>query len=109
MGGDFRLYRVQDGAQALDFLRQSGRYVDAPKPDLILLNLNMPRVNGFEVLQAIKDDPSLSDIPSVVFSSSAMDRDKATCLALGARAFITKPTDLNDFLNVLRNVCDLVP
>src|SRR5687767_6745973 len=107
VGGDFRLYRVENGAQALDFLRKLGRYVDAPKPDLVLLNLNMPRVSGFDVLQAIKDDASLSDIPAVVFSSSALDSDKATCLALGARSFMTKPTSLNDFLNVLRNVCEL--
>ena len=74
----------------------------------MLLNLNMPRVSGFDVLQAIKDDASLSEIPAVIFSSSALDSDKATCLALGARSFITKPTSLNDFLNVLRNVCELV-
>ena len=108
VGGDFRLYRVEDGAQALDFLRQSNGYDNAPKPDLILLNLNLSRVSGFDVLHAIKDDASLSDIPAVVFSSSELDRDKANCLALGARAFITKPTDLNEFLNVLRNVCNLV-
>jgi CheY-like chemotaxis protein len=75
---------------------------------LILLNLNMPRVTGLDVLQAMKNDASLHDIPAVVFSSSALDRDKAKCLALGARGFITKPTDLNEFLKVLRNVCDLV-
>jgi CheY-like chemotaxis protein len=109
VGGDFRLYRVEDGAHALDFLHQSGPYVNAPKPDLILLNLNIPRVTGFEVLQVINDDASLRDIPAVVFSSSSMDSDKAKCLALGARGFITKPTDLNDFLEVLRTVCNLVP
>lgn len=108
VGGDFRLYRVDDGEQALNFLQRSGQYASAPKPDLILLNLNMPRVTGYEVLQAMKDDSALCDIPAVVFSSSQLDRDKATCLALGARAFITKPTDLNEFLKVLRNVCNLV-
>lgn len=107
VGGDFRLYRVEDGQQALNFLRRSDQYATAPRPDLVLLNLNMPRVTGCDVLQAMKDDASLSDIPAVVFSSSALDRDKATCLALGARGFITKPTDLNEFLKVLRNVCDL--
>ena len=108
VGGDSRLYRVEDGAHALHFLRRSGDYATAPKPNLILLNLNMPRVTGYDVLQAMKDDPTLSDIPAVVFSSSRLDTDKATCLALGARAFIMKPTDLNDFLDVLRNVCNLV-
>ena len=108
VGGDFRLYRVEDGTEALDFLRHSGLYVNAPKPDLVLLNLNMPRMNGFEVLQTIKDDPAIEDIPTVVFSSSRLDMDKAKCLALGARAFVTKPTDLDEFLTVLRDVCSLV-
>jgi CheY-like chemotaxis protein len=108
VGGDFRLYRVANGEEALDFLRQSGSYVNAPRPDLVLLNLNMPRMTGVEVLQEIKDDASLHDIRAVVFSSSRLDTDKAKCLALGARSFITKPRDLNEFLKVLRNVCDLV-
>jgi CheY-like chemotaxis protein len=107
-GGDFRLYRVKDGQQALDFLRHSGLYVNAPKPSLVLLNLNLPRVSGFEVLQAIKDDPAINDIPAVVFSSSKLNRDKAKCLALGARAFVSKPSDLNEYLNVLRNICSLI-
>ena len=107
IGGDFRLYRVEDGEQALEFLRRSGPYANAPKPDLILLNLNLPRVNGFQVLEAIKDSPEMS-APAVVFSSSSMDRDKARCLALGALSFITKPTDLDEFLKVLHSVCGLV-
>jgi CheY-like chemotaxis protein len=76
-----------------------------PKPDLVLLNLNMPRVTGFDVLQAIANDAQHT---CGCLSSSSMDSDKAKCLALGARGFITKPTDLNDFLKVLRNVCDLI-
>lgn len=108
IGGNLRLYRVEDGTQALEFLRQSGPYADAPKHDLILLNLNMPRLDGIGVLEAMKDDDVLREIPAVVFSSSALDRDNASCLALGARSFITKPTDLYQFLDVLRNVCNLV-
>ena len=108
VGGDFRLYRVNDGQEALDFLRRSGPYVKAPKPNLVLLNLNMPRVSGFEVLQAIKDDPAIHDVPTVVFSSSRLDRDKARCLALGARAFVIKPSDFEEFLKVLQGVCSLV-
>lgn len=103
---DLRLYRVEDGQQALSFLRRTDQYATAPKPDLILLDLNMPLVTGLDVLQAMKDDASLHDIPAVVFSSSTLDSDKAKCHALGARGFITKPTDLNEFLKVLRNVCD---
>lgn len=109
VGGDYRLYRVQDGGEALAFLRRSGSYVNVPTPTLVLLNLNMPLVSGFDVLEAIKDDPTIGDIPCVVFSSSRLDRDKAKCLTLGARAFVTKPSNLNEFLNALRNVCALMP
>ena len=108
VGGNYRLYRVEDGEQALAFLRRSGSYRNAPTPNLLLLNLNLPRVTGFDVLEAMKNDPALEDIPSVVFSSSSMDKDKAKCLALGARGFMTKPSDLDEFLTVLRNVCSLV-
>lgn len=108
VGGDLRLYRVEDGAEALKFLRQSAEYASAPKPDLVLLNLNMPRVTGYDVLQGMQNDPALNEIPVVVFSSSRLDGDKARCLALGARAFVSKPTDLDQFLNVLRNVCELL-
>ena len=91
------------------FLRRSGSYLNVPTPNLVLLNLNMPRVSGFDVLEAIRDDPTIRDIQCVVFSSSRLDRDKAKCLALGARAFVTKPSELNEFLKVLRNVCSLIP
>ena len=106
-GGDFRLYWVEDGEQALKFLRRSGGYVNAPKPDLILLNLNLPRISGDQALEIMKADPSLSDIPAVVFSSSRLDKDRARCLALGARSFITKPADLQEFIDAIRNVCSL--
>jgi len=108
VGGDFQLYRVEDGREALDFLRRHGRYLDAPKPNLVLLNLNMPRMNGFEVLEAMNDDPAMNDVPAVVFSSSRMDEDRAKCLALGARSFMTKPRELDEFLRVLHDVCSLV-
>lgn len=108
VGGDFQLYRVEDGEAALAFLRRSGPYAHVPRPHLMLLNLNLPRVTGFGVLEAMKNDPTIEDIPSVVFSSSRMDKDKAKCLALGARGFMTKPSDLDEFLSVLRNVCSLV-
>jgi CheY-like chemotaxis protein len=108
VGGDFSLYRVMDGDEALEFLRRHGRYVDAPRPNLILLNLNMPRVSGFEVLEAMKDDPAISDIPAVVFTTSTLDREKARCLALGAKAFVTKPSAFGEFQHVLHDVCSLL-
>lgn len=106
-GGNYRLYRVEDGAEALAFLRRLGPYEDVPKPNLVLLNLNLPRVTGYEVLQAMNDDPTIENAPCVVFSSSRMDRDKARCMALGARAFVNKPNDLDEFLHVIRDVCSL--
>jgi CheY-like chemotaxis protein len=98
------LYRVEDGEEALQFLRHEGNYYDAPRPDLLLLNLNMPKVSGSEVLLEMKEDPMIRDIPSVVFSSSRLDADKAECLALGARDFIAKPSGLQEFLYALRRI-----
>ena len=108
VGGNIRLYRVEDGEEALDFLRHSGRYQEAPRPNLVLLNLNLPKMSGFDVLQAMKDDPAIGGIPAVVFTSSRLDEDRAKCLALGAREFLTKPGGLNEFLEMLRDVCSLV-
>jgi len=107
VGGNLRLYRVENGEEALNFLRGSPEYSDAPKPHLILLNINLPMISGFEVLQAIKDNPALASIPAVVFSSSDLDRDKAKCLALGARDFVTKPSDFDEFVKRLRYACSL--
>jgi hypothetical protein len=72
------------------------------------VTLPMPRVTGYDVLQVMKDDAALRDIPAVVFSSSGLDRGKALCLALGARDFVTKPMDFDQFVDVLRNTCKLV-
>ena len=108
VGGDFQLYHVEDGREALHFLRRSGRYPNAPKPNLVLLNLNLPRITGLEVLQEVKNDPMIQDIPVVIFSSSDMDKDKAKCLAIGARKFITKPVGLDDFIKAIRDVCLLI-
>ena len=107
-GGDFRMYRVEDGEQALLFLRRSGEYLGAPRPDLVLLNLNMPRVTGYDVLRVMKEDAALCGIPAVVFTSSRLDTDRAVCLALGARDFVTKPIDFDEFVTVLRKTCKLV-
>ena len=104
VGGDISLYRVEDGDKALEFLRRRGPYIAVPKPNLMLLNLNLPRVSGFEVLEAMKHDAAISDIPAVVFTSSLLDGDKARCLALGARAFVTKPSAENEFLQMLHDV-----
>lgn len=105
LGSDFELYRTVDGAEALSFLRRSGTYADAPRPDLVLLNINMPRLSGPEVLEAMKKDKLLETIPAVVFSSSDLDADRARCLALGAKHFISKPHHYEGLVQALRVAC----
>ena len=108
IGGSFRVYRVENGWEALYFLHRSAPYTDVPRPDLILLDLNMPGLNGFDVLHAMKDHAELSAIPVVVLTSSRSSRDREKSLELGARAFVTKASDIDEFLNSLRDVCSFV-
>ena len=105
IGKDFNLYRVIDGEQAIAFLRRSGSYSNTPKPDLILLNLNLPRISGFDVLEAMQRDNSIRDIPAVAFSSSSLSADRARCLALGAKHFVSKPTDFDEFMDAVKLAC----
>jgi CheY-like chemotaxis protein len=102
---DFRVVRVPNGEEGLAFLRRSGRYANAQRPDLVLLNVNMPGISGPEVLRQMKDDESLRDIPTVVFTSSNMDQDRAKCLALGAKDFISKPSSFEGVLQAVRTAC----
>lgn len=106
VGARLELERVENGEEALEFLRHSGRFSNARRPSLILLNINLPRISGPEVLAAIHEDESLRDIPVVMFSSSHLDADRAKCLALGARQFITKPNSYREFVNAIRSACD---
>jgi len=99
---------VEDGEQMLDYLYQRGRYAGetgtAPRPGLILLDLNMPKLDGRDALRLIKGDKSLSDIPVVVLTTSRFDKDIALCYELGVNSFISKPvtfTGLVDAMNVL--------
>lgn len=98
------LHVVEDGVQALEFLRRRGAHAEAPRPDLILLDLNLPRKSGHEVLQEIKSDPDLRQIPVVVLTTSAADNDVLRSYQLSANCFITKPVDLDAFLSVVRVV-----
>ena len=95
---------VADGEQALAFLRREGEYADARRPDLILLDLNLPRKDGREVLADVKADPDLRRIPVVVLTTSAGEEDVLSAYDLQAACYITKPVDLDQFINVVRSI-----
>ncbi|MEH0021739.1 MAG: response regulator [Desulfobacter sp.] len=98
------LFVVDDGEKALDFLNRRGRYEDAPRPDIILLDLNLPKKDGREVLAEIKADDRLKTIPVVVLTTSKADEDIAKSYRLHANCYITKPLDLKQFFQVVRNI-----
>ena len=99
-----RLTVVSDGAEALSYLRREGAYADAVRPDLILLDLNLPRRDGREVLAEIKKDAILGQIPVVVLTTSAADEDILRSYQLHANAYVTKPVDFDRFLDVVRKI-----
>jgi CheY-like chemotaxis protein len=99
-----RLSVVSDGVEALAFLRREGAYADAPRPDLILLDLNLPRRDGREVLDEIKKDPGLRQIPVVVLTTSSADEDILRSYQLHANAYVTKPVDFEKFVAVVRRI-----
>ena len=100
------LHVVNDGVEAMAFLRQEGEYADAPRPDLVLLDLNLPRMDGREVLQAIKSDPELASIPVVVLTTSEAEEDVLRSYSLHANAYVTKPVDFERFIDVVRQIDD---
>jgi CheY-like chemotaxis protein len=95
---------VSDGVDALRFLRREGEFADAPRPDLILLDLNLPRKDGREVLAEIKSDSALSRIPVVVLTTSEAEEDILRSYALHANAYVTKPVDFDRFIAVVRQI-----
>src|ERR671935_2206260 len=97
---------VPDGDEALAFLRRQGPYTDSPRPKLVLLDLNLPRKDGREVLHELKEDPSLSRIPVIVLTTSAAEADILHSYELQANCFITKPLDLDEFFDVVRAIED---
>lgn len=98
------LNAVTDGVKALDYLYQKGDYTGAPRPDLILLDLNLPKKDGREVLEIIKQDPSLKSIPVIVLTTSSSDFDISRCYDLLANCFITKPIDFDSFMDVILSI-----
>jgi CheY-like chemotaxis protein len=95
---------VKDGVEAMTFLRQEKKYADAPRPDVILLDLNLPRKDGREVLAEIKQDPNLKRIPVVILTTSQAEQDILKTYNLYANCYITKPVDLEQFITVVRSI-----
>jgi CheY-like chemotaxis protein len=95
---------VEDGEAAVAYLRQEGEHAGAARPDLVLLDLNLPRLDGREVLARVKSDPALRTIPIVVLTTSESQEDVRRSYELHANAFVTKPVDLEDFTRVVREV-----
>jgi two-component system response regulator len=98
------LHVVRDGEQALDFLYQRGDHTDSPRPDLILLDLNLPKYDGRQVLEKIKSDPELSHIPVVVLTTSSAEEDILRSYRLHANAYVTKPVDLDQFIRAVKQI-----
>jgi CheY-like chemotaxis protein len=100
------LHTVGDGVEAMLFLRRKGKYTEVPRPDLVLLDLNLPKKDGREVLAEIKSDPDLMRIPVVILTISKDEEDILKSYNLHANCFITKPIDLNQFVKVVKAIED---
>jgi len=100
------LYHVKDGIEAMRFVHRQGEYAGVPVPDLILLDLNLPRKDGREVLAEVKEDPRLRLIPVVVMTSSEAERDLVRSYGLHANAYVVKPLDMDGFVEVVQGVKD---
>ena len=101
-----QLHVVSDGAEAMEFLRQEGEYAGRPRPDLVLLDLNLPRKDGREVLAEVKEDADLRTIPVVVLTTSEAEEDIARSYDLHANAYVSKPVDFDRFIEVVRQIDD---
>ncbi len=101
-----RLHVVSDGEQAMEFVRRQGKHAGAPRPDIILLDLNLPKKSGREVLREVKTHPDLKTIPVVVLTSSKSDDDVVKSYELHANAYILKPVDFHQFMKVMRAIED---
>jgi chemotaxis family two-component system response regulator Rcp1 len=98
------LHVVMDGLEAMDFLQRRGRHAEAPRPDLILLDLNLPGKSGREVLEKIKSDPGLRRIPVMILTSSKADQDLQRAYELHANCYIAKPLDFYQFVDIVRSI-----
>jgi two-component system, chemotaxis family, response regulator Rcp1 len=103
---DIRLHVAKDGAEALDFLKHEGAHVTSPRPELILLDLNMPKMDGRQVLAEIKSDENLKLIPTVILTTSDAEADVVKCFQLQANSFLCKPVELAAFENLVKSIND---
>ena len=101
-----RLHHVEDGVEALAYLRREGKYADARRPDVVLLDLNMPRKNGHEVLKEIRADDRLQFLPVIVLTTSDDERDVLEAYGENANCYITKPVDLKAFVRAMQSLGD---
>jgi chemotaxis family two-component system response regulator Rcp1 len=99
-----QLHVVHDGEDAMEFARRQGVYIDAPRPDLILLDLNLPKKDGREVLEELKNDPELHRIPVIVLTTSSAESDVLRSYDLHANCFISKPIGYDDFIAAVRSI-----
>jgi CheY-like chemotaxis protein len=100
------LHVVTDGERALQFLRRTGPFAGAPRPGLILLDINLPRLSGLEVLAALKQDPELAVIPVVILTTSQAEEDILRSYRLHANAYVSKPVDFENFIEAIRQIDD---
>lgn len=100
------LYHVEDGMEAMAFLHKTGKYADVPRPDIVLLDLNLPKKDGREVLKEIKSDDKLKRIPVVVLTVSSAEEDVLKTYDLHANCYVTKPIDLEQFIKVVKSIED---
>ena len=104
--GHFHVKVVHDGAEAISYLRRQGKYATSPVPDLVVLDLNLPRKSGQDVLATVKSDPKLARIPVVVFTTSQAMSDVSRSYELGANCYLQKPGNLRDFVAVVQSMAN---
>ena len=105
---DFKLIHIRDGGAALAFVRREGPYADSPRPDLILVDLNLPKIGGEDVIRAVRGAKHLKGVPACVWSSSESPRDREALILLGVDQFIFKPSGLEQFMQIGKTVQDLL-
>lgn len=104
--GNEEIYIAEDGVYAIEFLRRRGEYLQVPRPDIILLDLNMPRKNGFEVLSELKEDPGLRSIPVIIYTSSVTKEDIKTAFDNYANGYIKKSIDFDECIKIVKSIKD---